>query len=36
MTAHHMGTVFESASGIRLPERVESTSIILHIRFSQS
>lgn len=26
MTEHHIGTVFESASGMRLPDRVESTS----------
>lgn len=25
ITAHHIGTVFESASGMRLPARVEST-----------
>jgi len=28
-TAHQIGTVLESASGIRFPERVESTSIKL-------
>jgi hypothetical protein len=29
-TAHHIGTVFESASGRRLPARVESTRMILY------
>lgn len=28
-TAHHIGTVLDSASGSRLPERVESTKIRL-------
>ena len=29
ITAHQIGTVFDSASGIRFPALVESTSIIL-------
>ena len=31
ITAHQMGTVLERASGIRLPDRVESTRIILQL-----
>jgi len=30
MTAHQIGTVLDSASGIFFPERVESTNNILH------
>lgn len=29
ITAHHIGTVLESASGIFFPDRVESTRIML-------
>jgi hypothetical protein len=31
ITAHHIGTVFENASGIRFPARVESTRTSLNI-----
>lgn len=29
-TAHQIGSVFDNASGIRFPDRVESTMIMLH------
>jgi hypothetical protein len=36
ITAHQMGTVLERASGIRLPDRVESTRMILQLRSAKN